>query len=197
MRINRLFGGYYAWHDLVEVATRLLMYLMLVSLGLLMIFAVLGGDARFGLPHIPLYVLIITGFLFWLSRRAALSLPRWLPAYLYLMVTLGVPLSRSDARKASFLFDGRISDKPISCWFIHDLHRDIRLDALKHTANLIAQYRLLEIPFPEPAETDEARIQRGASRTALPRLPPVMPGSQPEPELDLPDSEELLQRPRL
>lgn len=117
-----------------------------------------------------LYVILAIGFLFvgFVGAVIVLTktiLPHWLPTYLYVRVSLFTPISRDEAEKVSFLFDGSLDGKWFPLHVLRKLEREYRNEALQRIANKIADERELRRPFTMP----EDRYARREKESDSPR----------------------------
>lgn len=184
-----LLGGYPLWRWLVLVPARVLLYLGLWAFIVSFIVHAFKGSNILPTFQIPLFLALCAGVFVWVPWLVGRLLPRWITSWLYLRISLRVPVSREEARKVSFLFDGTRNGAHCSCWFLRDLHEDIRLDALKKAANQVADLWSMAPPFDLP----RAVVHNSAASRDHTKHKSASPGHEPAPTrgIDLPDSEEI------
>lgn len=184
-----LLGGYSLWRWLVLVPARVLLYLGLWVFIVSFIVHASKGSNILSSFQVPLFLAFCAGVFVWVPWIVGRLLPRWVTSWLYLRISLRVSVSWEEARKVSFLFDGTRNGEHRPCWFLRDLHEDIRLDALKKTANHIADLWSMARPF----DSSRAADHSPAASHGHAKRKPASPNHESAPArgIDLPDSEEV------
>lgn len=122
-----------------------------------------GQQAEWGLLATCFVVGAYAGGVFLLNRTL---LQPWLSTNLYVHTILLTRVTREEALRLSFLFDGSLRGSLYGAWYplsyLRHLDNECRRDALFHFANRVAARFHYSRPFPEAEPREEARTRSGA-----------------------------------
>ena len=180
---------YRIWHRLTLVPAKAVLF---PAIGLL-IAAPAGAVLDQHPPawiQIPVYLFIVPALFEWTPRLVARLLPGRLPTYLYLRWSLRTPITRDEARKLSFLFDGSLNGVRYSFIYLRSVEEGRRRESLKLTANRIADQWGRFRPFGS-FEERFAHYQANANAGKHQPNEPRDHTPDPEPVFEIPDSESV------
>lgn len=176
---------YLVWHRLTLVSGRVVLFPVIWVLIIGSVSVVLQYPLP-GWVKILIHVFLLLALLEWTSPLVDRLLPGWLPTYLYVRVSLRTPITRAEAKKVSFLFDGSLNRVRYSIWDLRDVEAGRRIETLKSIANQYADRYGLFRPFGSFKERF-AYYQANKKEPQDSTPPPHSP--KPEPVFEVPDRE--------
>ena len=180
---------YRVWHRLTLVPARVVLYPIIWFLILTPVGAVLDQQPPVWI-QVPVYLLLVLVLFDWTPPLVARLLPGWLPTYLYVRWSLRTPITRDEARKLSFLFDGSLNGVRYSFIYLRSVEEGRRRESLKLTANRIADQWGRFRPFGS-FEERFAHYQANANAGKHRNSEPQNHAADPESVFEIPDSEEV------
>jgi len=89
-------------------------------------------------------------------------LREWIPTFLYARLNLGIPITREDAKKVSFLFDGSMDGNWLKLRDFKEIPGPFRYIMLLHTANKVAAEMGYATPYPGLSQMPRKQENCGA-----------------------------------